>query len=119
MLDLVPIWSKKLKKIWKKHFLKPTYESMDEDPDDVAIDENYANALIEERLCPHMKSANPPEKPPPARKPADFENQQSISVSASSDLEPWFFAYSELSGNLFSLRFKNYDNQHVIIVPYL
>ena len=37
---------------------------MDEDPDDVAIDENYANALIEERLCPHMKSANPPETPP-------------------------------------------------------
>ena len=118
MLNLVPIWSKKLKKIWKKHFLKPTYESIDEDSDDVAIDENHANALIEERLSPHMKSANPPEKPPLARKPANFENQQSTFPHMES--EPWFFAYSEISGNLFSLRFKNYDNQqNAIIVPYL
>ena len=94
MLDFT-LWSKKLKKIWQKRFIKTNYKAFKDDPNDEAIDENNANELIEEKL-------------------GNFCDQPQIQMN--SQTSNWYWAYSE-TGTLYCLQYLN--SNHVIIVPYL
>ena len=94
MLDFT-LWSKKLKKIWQKRFIKTNYKAFKDDPNDEAIDENNANELIEEKL-------------------GNFCDQSQVQMNPQTP--NWYWAYSE-TGTLYCLQYLN--SNHVVIVPYL